>query len=77
MPILKNAQKALRQDRRRAVTNGRVRSKVKTSLDALKKSPSADLLSVAFSALDRAAKNKIIHKNKAARLKARASRLVK
>lgn len=68
--------KALRQDRRRAVMNRRTRSQAKTAMDAMKKSPSPENLSAAFSALDRAAKKNVFHKNKASRLKAALSKLL-
>ena len=44
---------------------------------SMRKSPSAKSLTVAFTALDKAAKKHIIHKNKADRLKSRLSKLLK
>lgn len=76
MPITKSALKALRQQKRRSLINKPVRSHIKSTSDAYKAKPSVDLLSQAFSALDRAAKRNIIHKNKAARLKSRLSKLI-
>lgn len=77
MPILKNAQKALRSSQRKAVVNQRNRSQVKTTTDAFKKNPTAELLAAAFSALDRAAKNHLSHKNKVARVKSQLSKKLK
>jgi ribosomal protein S20 len=77
MPILKNAHKALRVSKRKAEINRPIRSRAKTALDAVKKSPKADVLSQAFSAIDRAVKRHLIHKKKAARMKSQASKLVK
>lgn len=77
MPITKSALKALRQQKRRTGVNKPIRSRIKTASDALKAKPSADLLSQAFSSLDHAVKRHIIHKNKAARLKSRLSKLIK
>lgn len=77
MPITSSAIKALRQDKKRAISNRRIRSKAKTSMDIFRKAPSQDLLSGAFSAIDRAAKKHVFHKNKAARLKSALSKLVK
>ncbi|HSW89860.1 MAG TPA: 30S ribosomal protein S20 [Patescibacteria group bacterium] len=77
MPITKSALKALRQDKKRAIMNQPVRSRVKSSMDAVKAAPKLETLSSAFSALDRAVKRHIIHRNKAARLKSQLSKLVK
>ena len=77
MPITKSALKALRQDKKRAIQNGPIRSKAKSAIDAFKASPTVASLSMVFKTLDRAAKKNIIHKNKASRLKSRLSKLVK
>jgi len=50
---------------------------MKESVSAARKKPTPTNLKKAFSALDRAAKKKIIHKGKAARLKSRLSLLLK
>jgi len=50
---------------------------VKEAIKKFKANPSEELLRVVYSMLDRAAKKRVIHKNKAARLKSRLSRLVK
>lgn len=77
MPILKNAQKALRSSQRKAAMNSVVRGQMRTALKQLRTKPSADLLNAAFSRIDRALKRNLIHANKAARLKAQASKLLK
>jgi ribosomal protein S20 len=76
MPILKNAKKALRVSKRKAEFKRPVKSRVKTMSDKMKKEPTADNLSSAFSAIDRAVKKHIFHRNKAARLKAQMSKLI-
>ncbi len=76
MPITKSAIKALRSSKRKAVVNRSLRSRMKTSLDAVKEQKSPSALSQAFSAIDRALKKHIIHRNKAARLKSAASKVV-
>ncbi|AKM81076.1 MAG: 30S ribosomal protein S20 [Candidatus Pacebacteria bacterium GW2011_GWF2_38_9] len=76
MPILKNAKKALRASQRKTVINTQLRSKMKTAIDEMKKSPAADKLSAAFSAVDRSVKKNIVQKNKAARVKASLSKLL-
>lgn len=65
----------MRQDRTRTLRNKRRETAVKTLIKDARKSPTAKNLSAAFSALDKAAKVNLIHKNKSARLKARLSKL--
>ncbi|HYD34942.1 MAG TPA: 30S ribosomal protein S20 [Vitreimonas sp.] len=77
MPILSNAKKALRSSERKAAVNRVVKSKLKTALDKVKAAPTADTLSTAFSALDKAVRRHMLHRNKAARLKSQVSKLVK
>ena len=77
MPILKNAKKALRSSERKRVVNRRVKTQVKTYLDKVKKSGDAKDVAAAYSAIDKAVKKNLIHHNKAARLKAQATRAVK
>ena len=74
MPILKSAIKKLRVDRRREKENAAIRQNYKEAVKAARAKKSAAELAKAFSALDRAAKKKVIHKNKASRLKSRLSR---
>lgn len=76
MPITKSALKALRQQKRRTASNKPIRTRVKSTSDALRANPTIESLSAVFSSLDRAAKKHIIHKNKAARLKSQLSKLV-
>lgn len=76
MPILKNAKKALRSSARKAAVNQVVKSKLKTMQDKMVKNPLVENLAPAFSAIDKAKKNHLIHANKAARLKSRLSKLV-
>ena len=45
-------------------------------IDAMRKAPDLTNLSKAFSAVDRAVKRHIIHKNKAARVKSQLSKLL-
>ena len=83
MPITKSAEKALRQNIRRAKNNltkkGAYKKLVKNyrALIAEKNvTDAAKQLSAVFQALDKAAKNKVIEKNKASRLKSRLSHLL-
>lgn len=76
MPIIKSAIKALRQDKKRALANKPVRSRIKTTSDAMKAKPGAEALTAAYSAIDKAAKRNIVHRNKAARLKSQLAKLL-
>ncbi len=76
MPILANAKKALRSSQRKQVVNNRTRSRLRTMIDACRTTPSMVTLSNAFSSIDIAIKNHIIHDNKGARLKKQLSRLI-
>lgn len=76
MPIIKRAIKKLRHDRKRTVQTERVRSGLQKLVRSVRKKPTQKSLSLAFRALDKAAKTHAIHKNKADRLKARLSKLL-
>ncbi len=75
MPVTKTAKKALRRDRRRESVNNPIRSKVRRFLSRVRQDSTQENLSLAHSAIDRAAKKRVIHKNKAKRLKSRLSRV--
>jgi small subunit ribosomal protein S20 len=77
MPITVGAIRKQRSDLRKAAVNKAVKSNYKEAVHDVRIKPSAENLSEAFRQLDRAAKNKVIHKNKAARLKSRLSKLLK
>lgn len=64
----------MRQDKKRENHNERVRSAMKNALRAAKRNPTAKHIQEAFSILDTAAKKRVIHPNKAARLKSRLSK---
>lgn len=76
MPLLPSAKKALRRDQRRTAVNRRIRARVKGAVDGVIQEPSADTLRRAYSMLDRAAKRRIIHPHKAARIKSRLTMVV-
>ncbi len=77
MPVTPSAKKALRRDRRREEVNKPIRSKMRTALQRALEEPTSEHVSVAYSAIDRAAKSHVIHKNKAARLKSQLLRVIK
>lgn len=80
MPITKSAKKALRTSARRMQENLATKTIYKKAVKLARAAVSegaselSDLLSKAQSALDTAAKNKTIHRNKAARLKSRLAK---
>ena len=77
MPIIKSARKRVRVTRSATVRNAKTKRELKTALKKLSKNATLKDLRSAQSAIDKATKKHVIHKNKAARLKSRASRLAK
>ncbi|MDP3794459.1 MAG: 30S ribosomal protein S20 [bacterium] len=85
MPILKSAQKALRQAARKRLVNLRVKSGMKDAVKRFQKLLAAKQIDAAkaevanlYSAIDKAAKRgRVIKKNTAARKKARLMHLLK
>lgn len=81
MPVTKSAKKALKVDKRKKLENDLVRAKIKSAIKGAKISIAkhendiAEKLKTMFKELDIAAKKNVIHKNKAARLKSRISKL--
>ncbi len=79
MPNIRSAKKKQRQDIKRTKHNRGYAHAVQSAIKSLhkkKQEKSANLLQNIFSIIDKAAKKKVIHKNKAARLKSRVSKLL-
>jgi len=83
MPNTKSAKKALRQNERRRKKNLNDKRVLKSAIKDYKKSLSLGKkeealvkLSLVYKKLDKAAKNKLISKNKAGRLKSRMAKKV-
>ena len=76
MPILKSAIKKLKQDKKRTRVNKVYRESLRLAVKQARKEKSAKAVKLAYSALDKAAQQKVIHKNKAARLKSRLMKLL-
>jgi len=76
MPILKSAIKKLKQDKKRTRVNKVYRENLRLAVKQARKEKSAKAVKLAYSALDKAAQQKVIHKNKAARLKSRLMKLL-
>jgi small subunit ribosomal protein S20 len=74
MPVIKSAIKKLKQSEKHAAHNKSIRRTMKDLMDTYKKSPSEKSFIAAVSAIDKAAKTNVIHKNKASRLKSRLSK---
>lgn len=74
MPIIKSAIKKVRKDKGRTARNKKRELRLKSKIKKARISKSSKDLQAAFSALDKAAKVKLIHPNKAARLKSRLSK---
>ncbi len=81
MPRIKSAKKAMRQARRRTVTNRAQRSALRTALKrvrgAANKLDATQAYAAAVTLLDRAARKGLIHKNNAARHKSRLAKFVR
>lgn len=74
MPIIKSAIKKMRKDKTRTARNNEIKNSLKGAVKNARRSPSSETLQKAFSHLDKAAKTKLIHPNKAARLKSRLAK---
>jgi len=77
MPRTKSAKKTLRSDLRKRALNLRRLRAMRQALKKIIKAPEGTSLSQAFKQIDKAAKEGVIHKNKAARLKSRLSKKLK
>lgn len=74
MPIIRSAIKKVRKDKIRTSRNQKRENFLKSAIKKVRQSKSAKDLQIVYSALDKAAKVKLIHPNKAARLKSRLSK---
>ena len=77
MPLIKSAIKKMRSDVTRTSRNSAATSQLKTVLKNARSSKKYEAISEAYSALDRAVKKNLIHRNFAARQKAQLSKLAK
>lgn len=82
MPVIKSAIKKLRKDRKREKENDARRRSLEWAIRQARKSPSTPIksgskINAAYQALDQAVKRNIIHKNKAARIKASLAKLAR
>jgi small subunit ribosomal protein S20 len=73
MPIIASAKKRVRTARKATVRNSKTKRSLRTSVKLFHKSPTSKSASSVQSQLDKAVKKGVIHKNKAARLKAHSA----
>ena len=76
MPVTKTAKRALRTSLNKQKVNTALISKLEIAMRAAKKSKNEKNIKIAMSLADRASKKKIIHSNKAARIKSSLSKLL-
>ena len=77
MPNLQNAKKALRVSAKKGILNDRRRRAMKVAVKSVKVTKTADELSKAYQAIDKAAKRGVIKKNTASRKKSRLAAEIK
>jgi small subunit ribosomal protein S20 len=76
MPVTTTAKRALRGSKNKASINKIVLGKLEVATRIARKNKSVDKIITAMSLADRAAKKRVIHKNKAARIKSQLSKLM-
>lgn len=76
MPVTKTAKRALRGSKKKALVNSLTTTKLEAAIRVAKKSKNREKILAAITLLDRTAKKKVIHKNKAARIKSTLSKLM-
>lgn len=75
MPVIKSAKKKLRKDKKLEKANKLFESRLAKALKDAKKSKTTEKIRLAVRLTDMAAKKRILHKNKAARIKSSLSKL--
>jgi len=77
MPVTKTAKRALRSSKRKEAVNKIIISRLEIAIKKARKEKTFENVKKAISLADIATKKKIIHKNKAARIKSALSKLAK
>ncbi len=77
MPVIKSAKKKLRKDRKREAANKAAKILFRKTLKLAEKSPTEANIKKAVKMIDKTAKNRLIHENKANRLKSKLAKLLK
>ncbi len=76
MPVIKSAKKKLRQDIKRTLRNKKLENLFQKAVKKAKKSPTETNIKEAVIIIDKTASRRIIHKNKAARIKSSLAKLL-
>jgi small subunit ribosomal protein S20 len=76
MPVTTTAKRALRGSKNKESINKLIIGKLEVAVRVAKKSKTAEKIIAAISLADKAAKKRVIHKNKAARIKSQLSKLM-
>ncbi len=76
MPVTKSAKRALRGSKKKESINKLIMSKLEVAVRQAQKGKTSAKILAAVSLADKAAKKKVIHKNKAARMKSQLSKLM-
>lgn len=76
MPVTKSAKRALRGSKTKEIINKLVIRRLEVAVRSAKKGGVAAKIFEAVSLADKAAKKRVIHKNKAARIKSQLSKLL-
>lgn len=77
MPVTKTAKRAFRGSKRKQTINKLIAIRLDTATRKAKKTPTEKNINSAVALADRAAKKRVIHKNKAARIKSSLNKLIK
>lgn len=76
MPVTKTAKRALRSSKRKALVNRKITTRLEVAVKLARRTKLGKNIRKAISLVDKAKKKKVIHKNKAARMKASLSKLM-
>jgi small subunit ribosomal protein S20 len=76
MPVTKTAKRALRGSKKKGVVNRLIKTNLEAAIRVARKEKSLAKVLKAIALTDRASKKKLIHKNKAARIKSALAKLL-
>lgn len=76
MPVTKSAKRALRGSKKKELVNKAITTSLEVAVRLAKKTKNITKIARAISLADRATKKRVIHKNKASRLKTQLSKLL-
>jgi small subunit ribosomal protein S20 len=76
MPVTRSARKKLKIDRKRESSNKKTETFINLVIKKVQRKPTPGNVREAFKAIDKGVRKEIFHKNKAARIKSRLSKLM-